>query len=87
MQSGKLCDQIQFWKLSMRRSSLRLRFFASLASGESQFFDFRDHRWPVFSGAALSRMDVSSVSIWFAKPSTVGWGFVKSEDGKIYCCK
>ena len=31
-----------------RRSSLRLRFLASLASGESQFFDFPGpDRWPV----------------------------------------
>ena len=47
-----------------RRSSLRLCFLASMASGESQFLallgpDLR----PVFKGANLSKTDVISVSI------------------------
>ena len=50
-----------------RRSSLRLRFLASTASGESQLFAFLGpDRWPVFRGATLSRADVIMVSIWFA---------------------
>ena len=59
-QHDKRGGWVQRWKPS-RRSSLRLCFLASMASGESQFLallgpDLR----PVFRGANLSKTDVHS---------------------------
>ena len=65
-----------------------LRFLASLASGESQIFDFlAPDRWPVFSGAALSRMHGREFCLHSICEAVNGrMGLIDNgEDDNIFC--